>query len=439
MTGVNSYTAASVVLRGRTVTCDRAAMLRCNSCTVNCGLLLLLVVVGLFGVGCRQSNVEESGQQSSSERRTSTGKEPDREQAPSTVQQEVSVPAEALSGQAFQTTRVERRPFRDEITATASIKPNEYRLVHLSPRIEGRVIEVKAELGQQVKAGQVLALMDSIELGQKKSDFLQAKTNHDVDKRNYVREEGLYKEQITSEKEFLDAKGRYEKSLAAYRAAHEALRLIGLSDEDIRHIDWNTKGQPLSYFPLVASLNGTVIERTITLGELISPKDKAFTIADLATVWIILDVYEENLAVVRKGADVEITVDAFPGETFKGTIVYLSDVLNSATRTIDARVEIQNSQRRLRPGMFARAAVILPGGGSAVLVAPLDALQQVDDKTVAFVEKKPGTYEVRQVTMGRRSPPYAEIQSSLREGETIVTTGSFYLKSILLKEQIGGG
>jgi cobalt-zinc-cadmium efflux system membrane fusion protein len=352
---------------------------------------------------------------------------------------QLAVPPEAQEGQAFQTVRVERRPFRDEIAATATIKPNEYRLAHLSPRIEGRVIDVKAVLGQHVKSGQVLALMDSIELGQKKSDFLQAKTNHEVDKRNYIREEGLYKEQITSEKEFLDAKGRYEKSVAAYGAVHEALRLIGLSDADIQQIDWNRKGHPLSYFPLVSSLNGTVIERTITVGELVSPKDKAFTIVDLSTVWIILDVYEQNLAAVREEADVDISVDAFPGETFKGTIVYLSDVLNPATRTIDARVEIRNPRRRLRPGMFARAAVILPGRGFDVLIAPLDALQQVDDQTVAFVEKKPGTYELRQVTVGRRSQPYGEILSGLREGEMVVTTGSFYLKSILLKEQIGGG
>ena len=444
MTSVDTHTAARVVPRGRSVTCDRtidATLLHSGWYLINYGVLLLLIVAGLLGYGCQQSSVEESGEQSSSERRTSSGMEeetPDRGQAPLTVEQEVSVPAEALSGQAFQTVGIERRPLRDEVTATATIKPNEYRLVHLSPRIEGRVIEVKAELGQQVKAGQVLAFLDSIELGQKKSDFLQAKTTHEVDQRNYVREEGLYKEQITSEKEFLDAKGRYEKSLAAYRAAHEALRLIGLSEGDIKRIDWSTKGQPLSYFPLVSSLNGTVIERTITLGELISPKDKAFTIADLSTVWIILDVYEQNLAAVREGAEVEISVDAFPGETFKGTIVYLSDVLNPATRTIDARVEIPNPRRRLRPGLFARAAVILPGQGSEVLVAPLDALQQVNDQTVAFVEKQPGTYEVRQVTVRRRSPPYAEIQSGLREGETVVTTGAFYLKSIILKEQIGG-
>ena len=386
-----------------------------------------------LAVGCNEARVEQPEAKGRAEQ--------EKQQAGHEVGEppQLTVPPEALEGQAFQTTVIERRPFRDEIAATATIKPNEYRLVHLSPRIEGRVIEVKAVLGQQVKSGQVLALLDSIELGQKKSEFLQAKTNHDVDNRNYVREEGLFKEQITSEKEFLDAKGRHEKSLAAYRAAHEALRLIGLSEGDIKHIDWSTKEQPLSYFPLVSSLNGTVIERTITLGELISPKDTAFTIVDLSRVWIILDVYEQNLAAVRVGADVEITVDALPGETFKGTIVYLSDVLNPATRTIDARVEIPNPQRRLRPGMFARAAVILPGRGNDALVAPLDALQQVNDKTMAFVEKNPGTYEVRQVTVGRQSPPYSEIRSGLREGERVVTIGAFYLKSMLLKEQIGGG
>lgn len=437
MTGVDLHPAAWIVPRSRSASCDRiptATTLRFELCMVKYGLLLLLVMGSLFGAGCQQSNVEESGK----EPRTSSGKQGDRTQAPSTEPQEVSVSAEALSGQIFQTAQVERRPFRDEITATATIKPNEYRLVHLSPRIAGRIIEVKTELGQQVQTGEVLALLDSIELGQKKSDFLQAKTNHQVDHRNYVREEGLYQEHITSEKEFLDAKGRYEKSLAAYRAAHEALRLIGLSEEDIKHIDWSTKGQALSYFPLVSPLNGTVIERTIALGEFISPKDRAFTIADLSTVWIILDVYEQNLAAVHVGTDVEMTMDAFPGETFTGTIVYLSAVLNPATRTIDARVEVPNPQRRLRPGMFARAAVILPGRGPDTLVAPLDALHQVNDRTVAFVETKPGTYEVRQVTVGRRAPSYAEIRSGLREGETVATTGSFYLKSMLLKEQIGG-
>ncbi|HJU03657.1 MAG TPA: efflux RND transporter periplasmic adaptor subunit [Nitrospiraceae bacterium] len=354
---------------------------------------------------------------------------------------QLTVPPQALEGQAFQTAVVERRTFRDEIQATASIKPNEYRLIHLSPRIEGRVIDVMAELGDSVKPGQPLALFDSIELGQKKAAFLQARTNRDVDSRNYAREKGLFEQRISSEKEYLDAKGSYEKSRAAYRAAYEALRLIGLSDDEINTISWSEKGKPLSHFPLMVPQAGTVIERNITRGELLTPKDNAFTIADLTTVWILLDIYEQHLAAVKIGSEVEITVDAYPKETFRGKIVYLSYLLNPDTRTVDARVEIANPDRRLRPGMFARAMLLLPGGqgGQQVLVVPQAAIQQVDEKSVAFVQERPGTYTARTVLIGRRSGSDAEVQSGLTEGERVVTQGSFYLKSILLKERIAGG
>lgn len=395
-------------------------------------------------VGCNESRVEQPPPKATAEQEQGKAAQ---EKGNTPLQTETSephqltVPPQALEGQTFQIAVVERRAFRDEIQATASIKPNEYRLIHLSPRIEGRIIKVMAELGDRVKADQPVALLDSIELGKKKSDYLQSKTSRDVDERNYIREEGLFKQRITSEKEYLDAKGKYEKSLAAYRAAYEALRLIGLSEEKIKQISWSDKREPLSYFPLVSPQEGTVIERTITPGELVTPKDKAFTIADLSTVWILLDIYEQHLAAVKVGSEVEITVDAYPKERFRGKIVYLSYLLNPDTRTVDARVEIANLDRRLRPGMFARAALVLPSTQEdpKVLVVPQDAIQQVDEKSVAFVQERPGTYTVRPVLIGRRSGNDAEVRSGLTEGERVVTQGSFYLKSIVLKERIAGG
>lgn len=395
----------------------------------------VLVLLISAAVGCSESKVEPPPPKATAEQEKGQGTDEISEP------HQLTVPPQALEGQAFQTAAVERRAFRDEIQATASIKPNEYRLIHLSPRIEGRIIKVMAELGDRVKSNQPLALLDSIELGKKKADYLQAKTNRDVDERNYLREEGLFKQRITSEKEYLDAKGKYEKSVAAYQAAYEALRLIGLSDGQIKQITWGDKREPLSYFPLVSPQEGTVIERTITPGELITPKDKAFTIADLSTVWILLDIYEQHLAAVKVGSEVEIIVDAYPKERFRGKIIYLSYLLNPDTRTVDARVEIANLDRRLRPGMFARAALILPSSqeNQKVLVVPQDAIQQVDEKPVAFVEERPGSYTVRPVLVGRRSGKDAEVHSGLAEGERVVTHGSFYLKSILLKERIAGG
>lgn len=398
-----------------------------------CLISLCVVALGLWnceGRPAEQQLLDRSSkdrEQQKEEERNETG-----------VVRQLTVPAEALQGQAYQTALIERRAFRVEVQATAIIQPNDYRLVHVSPRIEGRAMDIHVQLGDQVKPGQPLALLDSIELGQKRAVFLQAKVNRDVDQRNFEREKGLFEQRISSEKEYLQAKATYEKSLAAYRATYEALRLIGLSEEEIKKIDWSDTGKPLSYFTLLAPQAGTVIERPFTRGELITSKDNAFTIADLSTVWILLDIYEQHLAAVKVGSEVEIKVDAYPKEAFRGKIVYLSYVLKPETRTIDARVEVPNPGLRLRPGMFARAMLTLPeiNEDSLVLAIPQDAIQQVDEKPVAFVEERPGSYSVRHVVLGRRSSKDIEIRSGLEEGERVVTQGSFSLKSMLLKERI---
>src|SRR5579875_2099663 len=153
----------------------------------------------------------------------------------------------------LQTTTVREGTVAGEITTTAVIKPNDYRLVHVSPRIPGKAISVQAQLGDLVRPGQVLADLDSIELGQRKGDYLRAKADLDVDRRNYERERKLYREQISSEKEFLDAKGAFERSQANYQSARETLKLVGLSDREIVSLTWSpVGGHPLSHFPLTA-------------------------------------------------------------------------------------------------------------------------------------------------------------------------------------------
>jgi len=353
---------------------------------------------------------------------------------------DITIAPEALEGQTFQTVLAQRRLVKEGIQATANIKPNEYKLTHVSPRIEGKAVKVIAELGDLVKPGQVLALLDSIELGYKKSAFRQAQTNLKVDRKNFEREKRLFEQQISSEKDFLNAQGAYQRSLAALQAVHEALELVGLSHQDIEAISRKEGGHfPLSSFPLKAPQQGTILARHITPGELITPRDKPFTIADLTTVWILLDIYEKDLAGVRVGANVRITVDAYPGETFRGAVVYLGNLVNPDTRTVEARVEIPNPDGRLRPGMFARATIVSSRSkGEKVLVVPQDAIQHIEEKPVAFVEEQPGTYEKRTVTLGSEDEPYVEILDGLKEGERVVTKGSFYLKSIMLGEKLGG-
>lgn len=351
----------------------------------------------------------------------------------------IELSAEAVETADIQTAIVTRAVLGGRIDATAVIKPNEYRMAHVSPRIPGRAIEVGAELGQVVRTGDVLAELDSIELGEKKSEFLKTRADLEVARRNHRREKRLYAQHISSEKEFLEAKGDFERAQAGYRAAREALRLVGLSEDDIEKVTWSAKDHPLSHFPLLAPFPGTVIERHITIGELIEPDEKPFTIADLSSVWVVVDVYEKDLTQVQEDTPVELAVDAFPQRKFPGSITYVSHLLDPATRTAQARVVIDNTDGLLRPGMFARATIETSSdGGEEALVMPRDAVQRVNDEPVAFVERKAGTYEMREVELGRELGDSVEVRSGIAAGERVVTRGSFYLKSTLLKEEMGG-
>src|SRR5690606_22508292 len=138
---------------------------------------------------------------------------------------------------------------------------------------------------------------------------------------------------------------------------------------------------------------------------------------------------------VREGAEVRLTVDAYPGEVFQGGVVYLGDLVNPETRTIEARVEIPNPDGRLRPGMFARASIAAQApDGIRALVVPSDAIQYLDEQPVVFVEQQRGIYEVRPVATGAKENDFVEMHSGVKAGERVVTQGSFSLKSILQGE-----
>jgi len=397
--------------------------------------LFLLIIPWLFGGGCQENPAENPSPTLEVAGEGATLENPyHKETGPA----QISLPPEALKGQIFQTELVRRKTVLPEIKVTAVIKPNKYKLAKISPRIEGKAIQVIPELGDLVQKGQTLAILDSIELGQKKAELLQARVNLKLARRNFEREHRLFKQRISSEKEFLDAQGEFERNHAAYRATREALRMIGVPEEEIKEMQWDAKNHPLSYFHLTAPFAGTIVSRNITMGEVIRPTDVPFTLADLTTVWVSLDIFEKDLAHISEGLKVRIMMDAYPNEWVEGTLDHILNVLDPATRTVHAHAVIENRSGRLRPGMFATVVIRIPSSDKQEgLVVSQTAIQQVQEKATAFVEIEPGTYAVREVILGTTVPPDVEILQGLKEGEAVVTEGSFYLKFILLAETIG--
>ena len=337
---------------------------------------------------------------------------------------------------------VEERRVSVVLSTTGRVDFDQDHLAHVSPRISGRIHGVLAALGQQVEAGEALAVIDSIELGQAKSAFLQAKAQLNLARRTLEREEGLLADRISSEQAVLEVRATHERALADFQAARQRLALIGLSKKEIKAVRYEAKGAAL--FTLRSPIDGTVMEKHINLGEIVSPNTNLYTIADLGQLWIWIDVYERDLGSVHLGDDVSLKVDAYPDRTFVAKISYVRDQVDADTRTARARIDIENVDRHLKPGMFASVTVTDPHGREGqeaprVLAVPASAVQRDGDAFIAFVQIGENRYERRVLRIGRRTNTYVEVLDGLSAAEPVAVTNVFILKSEAAKKSMGGG
>ena len=312
----------------------------------------------------------------------------------------------------------------DHLELTANIAANQNRIAHIAPRIEGQLIDVKANLGDRVKAGQALALIDSVQMGEARAEYRRAQSELRLADASFKRIDRLYKEEVVPQRQWLEAKSAYERAQASADASTEKLRMLGgLPD---------TGG---SNFVLTAPFSGVVIEKDAVLGELAKPDKSLFTVADLSSVWIEANVAEKDVEKLAVGASAVIAVSAFPDEVFKGRVSYLADIVDKQTRTIRARIEIPNREGKLRIDMYAKATIDHAEAHDA-LVLPQDAVLMVEGRPTVYLATEDG-FAPRRVELGARSKGRVVIASGLKAGEKVVTAGAYSLKARQLKSQIG--
>lgn len=319
--------------------------------------------------------------------------------------------------------QVDTQAIKDQLVLTANIVANQDRLAHVTPRVEGKLIEVPAKLGDEVKRGQPLAVIDSIQMGEARAEFRRAQSELDLARANFERNDRLYKEQVVPQKQWLEAKSALERAQSAANAQRERLRMYG---------GLGPNGG--STFVVTAPFAGMVIEKNAVIGELASPSDVLFTVADLSKVWIEADVTEADLGKLRIGTQASVTVTAFPGMSFAGKVGYISSIVDRDTRTVKARIEIPNPEGRLRIGMFARASLSLDGTQQAVIV-PADAVFLMQGQNTVYVAKG-DAFEARPVGLGTRVQDGVVVTDGLSSGDQIVVKGAYTLKARQLKSQI---
>ena len=351
----------------------------------------------------------------------------------------VLLTAEQMAAAGIRTGSVEQRQLAPQLNTTGEVGYEEDRLAHVNPRIPGRVVRVTASLGARVKQGSTLAVIDSVELGQAKAAFLAARTREELARENHEREERLYKDRISSEKEMVEARARHLEAAAERRSAEETLRLYGVGESETSSMN---PGDPSSSLLSVrAPISGEVVEKHVVIGELVTPEKSLFTVADLQHVWIWIDVYERDLANVHLKDDVEVSVEALPKSSFTGEVTYLGARVESQTRTVRARIDVENREGLLRPGMFAKVRLTDPHAKSAeaVLVVPEEAVVRQGEQTLVFTPEGEGRFASRPVETGRHEGGLVEIKSGLPANRQIVTQGAFFLKSELARAELGGG
>ena len=223
----------------------------------------------------------------------------------------IELSAEAVATAGIVTAPAVSRRLRAELETTGSVDFDQRRFAHVSPRVGGRVESVPVELGEGVRAGQVLARIDSIELGQAVGDYLQSRARAELARETLEREERLFRERVSSEQEMLSARAASREADAALRGAEERLHLLGISNQEVAKLGYD---QPrVSIYEVRAPLAGTIVAKEVTRGEMVEPQSQLFQVADLSRVWVWIDVYERDLARVHLGDGVTVEVDAYPG------------------------------------------------------------------------------------------------------------------------------
>lgn len=317
------------------------------------------------------------------------------------------------------------RTMRSVVELPGELLFNGDKVTHVVPRVAGVLREIRKNQGDEVKKGEVLAVLDSRELAEAKRGFLETAHEQSFAKRAFEREEGLWKKNIASEVDYLKREREFQEARLKHQSARQQLEALGLVGGTLKAL-LDKENSSLTRLELRAPFDGVVIEKTIAVGQAVKEDEDLFTIADLSTLWVSVTVFAKDLNAVKVGQDVTVKAEQL-GLEAQGKIVYLGALVGEQTRSAKARVVLADPERKWRAGLFVTVTVV-QNEATVPVVVKREGLQKFRDWDVVFVRFK-DEFEARPLELGREDGEWVEVVSGLKAGEEYAAANSFILKA----------
>ncbi len=325
-------------------------------------------------------------------------------------------------------------PIADVLRVAGQVDFDEQRIARIGSTVTGRVVEVRQHLGNSVKAGDILAILNSAELGQAQLAYLKARSQSALEQRNVERAKLLLSADVIGAAELQRRENALEMAQAEMRAAADQLKVLGMSGASLQRIA--KTGSIDSVKPVTATSAGIVVERNVTQGQVVAPSDPMFTIADLSRLWVVAEVPEQQTANVQVGQEVAIEIPALNGEHVAGRLVYISNTVNPETRTVLVRTVVNNTDGRLKPAMLA--TMLIATEAVPRLAVPVTAVIRENNLDYVFIQVKAGQFKLIEVRLAPEVNGLRPVLSGVKLGDNVVIDGAFHLNNERNRQALEG-
>ena len=314
---------------------------------------------------------------------------------------------------------------RGTLRVPGTVQVDEQRIARIGASVTGRIKDIEVTLGQNVKNGQLLATLNSTELAQNQLVYIKAAQQIGLQTKAVERAKLLQEADVIGAAELQRRQAELSAAQADLNAARDQLLVLGMNESAIDKL--SSTGQIRSYSNVTTRLSGTVISRKVNLGQVVQPAEELFIIADLSHVWVVAEVPEQQVDLIKVDEEVVVEIPALGNKQYKAKLIYEGDIVNPETRTVTVRSDLQNINREIKPDMLV--SMLIQSRAEQKLAVPLQSIVRENDNTYVYVQLAPNKFRLREVKLGNDYNGMVSIDSGVAMGEVVVSDGAFHVNN----------